>query len=363
LNVGRTVFALFDDVLATQRVAAALERDGYDRGGVSILAPDPRGRYARQPAPNAEQRGARIFAPVAINGLGAAAVTGPLTGVLGGAGSSADLIESLRSVGFADPDARHYYESLRRGQALIAVQSPDDRVENAVEVMRRLGARAVDDTAFDGAAAFDGPAPAAAGERAPVAAPSPPPAKAPAARESVVPQVTVPVVEEQLEVGKRQVSRGGVRINSQIVEEPVEESVSLREERLVVERRPVYRDATEADLADFKEGTIEIHETVEEPVIVKKRRVVEEIVIGRETRERTERISETLRRTQVRVEPIEEGPAHRYGESLARDERFRGAEWREVEPTAQREWDEQNAGPWDQFKDSVRGAWQRVSGK
>jgi uncharacterized protein (TIGR02271 family) len=81
--------------------------------------------------------------------------------------------------------------------------------------------------------------------------------------------------------------------------------VSLREERVTVERRPVYRDATEADLAEFKDGTIEIHETVEEPVITKRRRVVEEIVIGRETRERMETISETVRRTQVKVEPLD----------------------------------------------------------
>lgn len=375
--MGRTVFALFDDVLATQRVAAALERDGFDRAGMSILAPDPRGRHTRPPTPNAEQRGARTFAPLAVQGLGAVAVTGPLTGVLGGAGASADLIGSLTRVGFAEPDARHYFESLRRGQALLAVRSPEDRVDDAVEVMRRLGARAVDDTAFD-----DGEEPVAAPlaetpvaevpvADAPVAdlpAPEPPPVKArppaPATpRESVVPQMKLPVVEEQLEIGKRQVSRGGLRINSQIVEEPVEHSVSLREEKLVVERRPVYRDATEADLADFKEGTFEIHETVEEPVIVKRRRVVEEIVIGREMRERTERISDTVRRTQVRVEQIDEGAAARYGESLARDERFRGSEWREIEPQARREWEAGNSGAWDEFRDAVRGAWQKVSGR
>jgi uncharacterized protein (TIGR02271 family) len=178
--------------------------------------------------------------------------------------------------------------------------------------------------------------------------------------------VTVPVVEEQLEVGKRQVSRGGLRINSEIVEEPIEEKVSLREERLIVERRPVFRDATEADLADFKEGTIEIYETVEEPVIVKRRRVVEEIVIGREARDRTETISETVRRTRVHVEPLETGeadPAARYAAVLARDERFRGAEWVDVEPHAQRGWERENSGNWEQFKDSVRAAWQKVSGR
>jgi uncharacterized protein (TIGR02271 family) len=211
--------------------------------------------------------------------------------------------------------------------------------------MRRLGARAVDDTAFDGRAGAP-----------------PEPAVTPETRESVVAQMTVPVVEEQLEIAKRQVSRGGLRINSQIVEEPVEESVSLREERLVVERRPVYRDATEADLADFKEGTIEIHETIEEPVIVKRRRVVEEIVIGRETRERMERITDTVRRTKVRVEPIEESPVQRYGNSLARDQRFRGAAWADVEPHARRDWEAANAESWDQVRDAVRAAWQKVSG-
>jgi uncharacterized protein (TIGR02271 family) len=207
-------------------------------------------------------------------------------------------------------------------------------------------------------------------------------------------EVTVPVVEEQLEVGKRQVNRGGVRVHSHIVEEPVQESVHLREERVIVERRPVSRDATEEDLADFKEGSIEIHETVEEAVISKRRRVVEEIVIGRETRDRTETISETVRRTQVDVEPLAPAdavngratngadwrshhaagarrderferyePAYRYGSALAHDERYRAAEWHDVEPHARDAWEAQNTGTWDHFKDAVRSAWERVRGR
>jgi uncharacterized protein (TIGR02271 family) len=310
--VERTVFGLFDDVLAAQRVAVALERDGFDRSGMSLLAPDPRGRYVR-PGPE----GGRAFTPVSVPGIGTAAVAGPMTEALA---EGAGLIETLTAAGFAEPDARHYFESLRRGQALFAVESPDERVNQVVEMMRRLGARAVDEIGDDAAPAA--PAPTASTVPAPIApavpAPTAPMVPAPTApmlapetlefpRPAAVNQVTVPVVEEELEVGKRQVNRGGVRIHSHIVEEPVEERVSLREERVTVERRPVYRDATEADLADFKEGTIEIHETIEEPVISKRRRVVEEIVIGREARERTTTISETIRRTQVDVEPLTNG--------------------------------------------------------
>jgi uncharacterized protein (TIGR02271 family) len=291
--VERTVFGLFDDMLAAQRVAVALERDGFERAGMSLLAPDPRGRYTR-PSPD----GSRAFAPIPVPGIGAAAVAGPLAEWLS---DGTGLIESLTAAGFEGPDARHYFESLRRGQALFAVDSPEERVHEVIEAMRRLGARAVDEIAP--------PAP----EEAPAdltEAPEPqdtPPAAEPTPAAAPMNRVTVPVVEEQIEVGKRQVNRGGVRIHRHIVEEPVEERVSLREERVTVERRPVYREATEADLEAFQEGTIEIHETVEEPVISKRRRVVEEIVVGRDARERTETISETVRRTQVDVEPLSSG--------------------------------------------------------
>jgi hypothetical protein len=58
----------------------------------------------------------------------------------------------------------------------------------------------------------------------------------------------------------------------------------------------------------------------------------------------------------------EEGPAYRYGAALARDERYRGASWEDVEPHARRDWDE-HAGGWEQFKDAVRAAWEKVSGR
>jgi len=291
--VERTVFALFDDIFAVQRAAVALERNGFAREGMSTLAPDPRGRHTRN-GPNGAEG---VFSPVSIPGLGPAAVAGPLRDALA---DDTGLIESLMDIGFSEPDARHYLESLRRGQALFAVSSPGNRVDDAVEMMRKLGARAVDETGIDSA---DESA-LAVEESVEEAAPETPVVSAAPASEDLLDRVTVPVVEEQLEVGKRQVNRGGVRIHSHIVEEPIQESVSLREERITVERRPVYRDATEADLADFKEGSIEIHETIEEPVISKRRRVVEEIVIGRETHERTATISETVRRTQVDVEPL-----------------------------------------------------------
>lgn len=300
----RTIFALFDDALAALGVARALEREGYDRDSISLLVPDPRGRYGR--APDTDAPRARIFQPVEFPGLGAAAITGPFAPVLAReTGARGGLVEALTALGLVEPAARHYFESIRRGQAIVTLELSGEGVRRAVELMRKFGARAVDDVETAAPAPPEPPLsepPLAAAE--PALVPDPDPEPAPATGAALRDEVRVPVVEEQLEIGKRQIARGGVRVHSHIVEEPVEQEVSLREERVRVERRPAYRDATDEDLADFQEGSIEFHETIEEPVIVKRRRVVEEIVIGKETRERTARISETLRKAQVSVEQL-----------------------------------------------------------
>jgi uncharacterized protein (TIGR02271 family) len=100
------------------------------------------------------------------------------------------------------------------------------------------------------------------------------------------------VVKEELEVGKREVQTGGVRVYSRVTERPVSESVNLREEHATIERRAVDRPATATDL---KEGFVEIRETVQQPVVAKTARVVEEVVVSKEASERTETIQDTVR--------------------------------------------------------------------
>jgi uncharacterized protein (TIGR02271 family) len=110
-----------------------------------------------------------------------------------------------------------------------------------------------------------------------------------------------------LQVGKREVENGGVRVQSHIVETPVEERVTLREEHVKVERHPVNRDVTDADLANFKEGEIDITTSAEEAVVAKQARVVEEVEIGKQVSEGEETIRDTVRRTDVDVEEINTG--------------------------------------------------------
>ncbi|MEJ7559544.1 MAG: YsnF/AvaK domain-containing protein [Pedobacter sp.] len=113
----------------------------------------------------------------------------------------------------------------------------------------------------------------------------------------------IPVIEEELHVGKKEVETGGVRLRSRIVERPVEESIRLREEHVNIERTPVDRLATSADF-DGLEGTVELTETAERAVVAKEARVVEEVSLDKEVTEREETISDTVRHTEVDTEEI-----------------------------------------------------------
>ena len=115
-------------------------------------------------------------------------------------------------------------------------------------------------------------------------------------------QTIIPVIQEELEIGKRIVERGGVRVHSHIKTMPIEEVIRLREEHVEVERRTVNRPLSASDA--FEEVTIEMTETVEEAVVAKQARVVEEVVIGKKAEEHDEKIKETVRRQDVEVEQL-----------------------------------------------------------
>jgi len=81
--------------------------------------------------------------------------------------------------------------------------------------------------------------------------------------------------------------------------------VDLREERATITRRPTDRPVTDSD-KPFEEKSFEVLETREEPVVGKTARVVEEVVVGKETRRREENIRDSVRKTEVEVEPLDE---------------------------------------------------------
>jgi len=120
------------------------------------------------------------------------------------------------------------------------------------------------------------------------------------AEEAIAGDEVIPVVKEELSVGKRQ-SETRHRIRAYVVERPVEEQVNLHDERVTIERRPVSGDRTAAP-GDITEREFEVIERHEEPVVAKKARAVEEVVVHKDARDRTERVRDKVRETRVEID-------------------------------------------------------------
>jgi uncharacterized protein (TIGR02271 family) len=210
----------------------------------------------------------------------------------------------------------------------------------------------------------------------------------------------IPVVQEDLKVGKREVQRGGVRVFSRVVETPVNESINLREEHVNVERRPVDQPISPSDSTAFKEQTIEMRETAEEPLIQKTARVVEEVLVGKEVSQRQQNISDTVRHTEVQVESLDKdrssmrassledddsyyrndwntnysslggsyddyAPAYRYGSEMRRDAKYSKRDWSDVENDLRSDWDTRysnnGVSTWDKMKAAIRRGWDKIT--
>lgn len=277
---------------------------------------------------------------------------------------------------YADQDRSHYAEAVQRGSYVVAVNADETNKDRAIDIMNDHGVIDLDDHATKHGYTA----------RPTRASTGPDPSVNDAAGG------TIPVVQEELHLGKRAVQRGGVRVYSRVVEQPVEQEVQLREEKVTVDRRPVDRPLADAELTNMRDQTIEITEMAEEPVIEKEARVVEEVRVGKQSTSKTQKVRDTVRRTEVRTENLgtsqggnygEEfekdfqtryassgadyesyAPAYEYGSRMAGNPRYQGANWNQVESELKTDYLRNNPNStWDQVKGAVRYGWERVTGQ
>ena len=239
------------------------------------------------------------------------------------AGQDTGFLASLKNLFLPEEDQHAYAEGVRRGRVLVTATVDEGEVDRASAILERAGAVDLDQeeaswrqsgwTGYDASAGTTAaPASASIPPAAPAAARGPATAANLAGKTAMTAgrDEVIPVVEERLTVGKREVGRGSVRVRSYVVERPVEQQVSLHEERIDVDRRPVDRPLTEADrAAAFQDRTIEATATAEEAVVGKEARVVEEIALRKEGADRTETVRDTVRKTEVEVDDGKAGMA------------------------------------------------------
>ncbi len=255
--MAQTVVGLFENESDAQRAAERLESVGISRSNIDIS-----------------------------KGTGTTGATSNSSNDGDGENGITRFFKNL--FGGDNDDADRYSRVGNRGYSIVTVHAAsNDEAERAADILDELGAVDVDERSVG----YSNERQSMSNDRE---------------RES---DATISRVQEDLEVGKREVERGGVRVRSRIVERPVEESVRLREEHVRVDRQEVNRPVTDSDRSAFQERDIELTERSEVPVVNKEARVVEEIKISKDVDERNETIRDTVRNTEVDIDKIDKDDA------------------------------------------------------
>ena len=260
--MAKTVVGLFNSMAEAEKVKQALIADDYTSGKITVVA----NNTGHSEESTTQHTGGKIS-------------------------------EFFKHLTGGDNDAHeHYASGVNEGGALLAATVDDDEAEEVAMMLKQHGARDIDgneQAASSGTPVYGG---ATANEG-----------------------TAIPIIEESLAVGKREVDRGGVRVYAHVVEHPVSADVTLHDEFVNVERRYVDRPATAADFAAGSGKVIELNAIGEEAVVGKSSRVVEEVVVGKESSQHTEQINDSVRKTEVEVEEI---PAMAGSTGTAKNDRY-----------------------------------------
>ncbi len=415
--MSQLVVGLYDRFEDAQAAVRDLIDHGFKREDISLIASDANGEFTHQldQQGNATGQKSKVgkdagigavvgglgglligLGALAIPGVGPVIAAGPIAGLLGGGAVGAaagGLVGALTKSGVPQEQAQYYAEGVRRGGVLVTANTPDDQMQQAVDIMNMHNPvdvdRRVSDWRQNQWQGYDESAqPMSADE-----------IEQDRTRymQNTEGETTLPVMEEELRVGKRQVNTGGVQVHTYVTEEPVDETVNLRQEHVNVERTPVDRPADPEDLNAFEEGTMDVTERGEEVVADKRAHVTEEVKIHKDVEEHPETVHDTVRRTNVDVndmsgnmdrstettsgydafDPIfrnhydqvygdnttysydELRPYYQYGYTLASSDQYQGQSWDQVEPTIEQEW--QRSYPnrsWNEFKDAIYQGWE-----
>lgn len=220
--------------------------------------------------------------------------------------------DDLHSLHLPDDELRTYQQAVRRGDYIVSVNVDDEaHLDRIMEIMRRpedaYDIDALDEEYRDAEyvpAAGAGLGAGAVGTDYDTQTDVPATGAMGAGRVETGDQEVIPVAEERLRVGKRDVGRGSVHVRAYTREMPVEERVTLRDETVRVERRaPASGTLTGADAeAAFRDREVVVEEHDEEAVISKEAVVTEEIVVSKDVETREEVVRDTVRKTEVDVE-------------------------------------------------------------
>jgi uncharacterized protein (TIGR02271 family) len=285
------VVGAFEDRRDAERTVKDLHRAGFGDEQIGFAARDgeaARGSTAGEGAGHAGSGAAGgvvtggivggilgALAAGLIPGIGPVIAGGILAGVLGGAAVGAaagGLLGALMGMGVPEEEAHHYNREFESGRTIVTVRA-DGRADEARAIMQRHGMLR-----------YGGQTMAEAGE----------------VRRETRDRGTMELREEQLEPRRESAEVGRVGVGKEIVEEERTIDVPITREEVTVERRPV--EARPSDQPVGRDETIEVPIREEQVEVEKQPVVYQEVEIGKRQVQGTERVTETVRREELRTE-------------------------------------------------------------
>ncbi len=322
----KTIYRVFERYDQAERAMNALALAGLPADRVAVLSTKP--------------IAGKMFA-VEVPGIGALAANARMRELLTGSGAASGMRGALTGLGVSSAEIERCADEVRRGRTLEAIVVDDARASEASAILGRYAGDELDEHA----------------------------------------EIVVPVIREDLQVGTREIDAGGVRIASHVREVPVEQTVTIREEKVTVERRIIDRPINETDEA-FRDRTFDLKAFAEEPLVTKRARVVEEIRIHKDRDEKMAKVNDTLRHTDVKIVELPSArafdvsryrdhfaktyagryeletvaPAYEFGERLSRSG---ASDFAAIEGSAKTAWERSNPGTWERFRDAIVTGWKR----
>jgi len=187
-------------------------------------------------------------------------------------------------------------------------------------------------------------------------------------------EIRVPVVEEQLQVGTREVDLGEVEVRRRVIEEQQSVPVTLRHEEVTVEQVGTPARPLQPGEEAFQEGTIRVAVRGEEAVVAKEAVVTGEVVVEKDVTQEERQVSDTVRRTEVDFDDstrqaggatvADTTPHYQAGYAAGTDTRYANRQFEEVEPELRQEYQASGgADNWEQLREQIRTGFNRARGR
>jgi len=324
---------------------------------------------------------------LAIPGVGPFIAAGALATAVAGAAIGAGVgavAGALVGMGVPKDEAEYYEGEVKSGRTLVTVRA-DGRYDEAQRILREHRA-------------YDVESRAASAQTATAASMATPTAAVASTRDAND-RETLQLREEELQARKTSVETGQVTLGKDVVEQQRTVEVPVTREEVYVDRRPVNRPAADQPIGTGTNQTIDVPVREERVEVEKQPVVYEEVSVGKQQVTQNQRVSDTVRREELRTDSTgnvqipgsgtattdrrgwdqvmpayrqrwqersaasggrweDYEPGYRYGyEQWSRPE-YRGRGWNDLEPDLQRDWSAKNpTTPWDRVRESVRETW------